>query len=81
MLTRSKFEKQMTRPRKRKVKSDYLAGLSGKERTARKAALLRLNKNTKGSGILPGDLNPARLTIYLPVVIRIPAYPMIQPGY
>jgi hypothetical protein len=57
MLTRSRFEKQMTKPRKRKVKSDYLAGLSGKERAARKAALLKLNKNTKGSGILPGDLN------------------------
>ena len=45
----------MTKPNKKKVKKQYLAGTSGALRAKRKAALKRLNKNNKGSGVLPGD--------------------------
>jgi hypothetical protein len=60
VLTRTQFRKQMTTPKKRKsrgkkVNKQYLAGTSGKLRARRKAALKRLNKNNKGSGVLPGD--------------------------
>ena len=40
---------------KKKVKKQYLAGTSGALRAKRKAALKRLNKDNKGSGVLPGD--------------------------
>ena len=60
VLTRTQFRKQMTTPKKRKsrgkkVNKQYLAGTSGKLRARRKAALKRLNKDNKGSGVLPGD--------------------------
>ena len=60
VLTRTQFRKQMTTPKKRKsrgkkVNKQYLAGTSGKLRARRKAALKRLNKYNKGSGVLPGD--------------------------
>jgi len=60
VLTRTQFRKEMTTPQRRKskgkkVKKQYLAGTSGKLRAKRKAALKRLNKDNKGSGVLPGD--------------------------
>ena len=60
VLARTQFRKEMTTPQKRKskgkkVKKQYLAGTSGKLRAKRKAALKRLNKDNKGSGVLPGD--------------------------
>ena len=60
VLTRTQFKKEMTTPQRRKskskkVKKQYLAGTSGKLRAKRKAALKRLNKDNKGSGVLPGD--------------------------
>ena len=55
MLTRTGFRNTMSKPNRKKVKKQYLAGTSGKLRAKRKAALKRLNKNTKGSGVLPGD--------------------------
>ena len=55
MLTRTGFKNTMSKPNRKKVKKQYLAGTSGKLRAKRKAALKRLNKNTKGSGVLPGD--------------------------
>tara|TARA_E500000318_G_scaffold14969_1_gene15396 strand:+ start:5687 stop:5944 length:258 start_codon:yes stop_codon:yes gene_type:complete len=60
VLTRTQFRKEMTTPQRRKskgkkVKKQYLAGTSGKLRAKRKAALKKLNKNNKGSGVLPGD--------------------------
>jgi ribosomal protein L14E/L6E/L27E len=45
----------MNKPKNKKVKKQYLAGTSGKLRTKRKAALKRLNKDNKGTGVLPGD--------------------------
>jgi hypothetical protein len=60
VLTRTQFRKEMTTPQRRKskgkkVKKQYLTGTSGKLRAKRKAALKRLNKDNKGSGVLPGD--------------------------
>jgi len=57
VLSRTGFGQQMSKPKnkKRKVKKQYLAGTSGELRKKRKAALLKLNKNNKGSGVLPGD--------------------------
>ena len=55
MLTRTGFRNTMSKPNRKKVKKQYLAGTSGKLRAKRKAALKRLNKNNKGSGVLPGD--------------------------
>ena len=55
MLSRTGFRNTMSKPNRKKVKKQYLAGTSGKLRAKRKAALKRLNKNTKGSGVLPGD--------------------------
>jgi hypothetical protein len=55
VLTRTGFRNTMSKPNRKKVKKQYLAGTSGKLRAKRKAALKRLNKNTKGSGVLPGD--------------------------
>ena len=55
MLTRTGFRNTMSKPNKKKVKKQYLAGTSGKLRAKRKAALKKLNKNNKGSGVLPGD--------------------------
>ena len=55
MIARPSFKNTMTKPNKKKVKKQYLAGTSGALRSKRKAALKKLNKNNKGSGILPGD--------------------------
>tara|TARA_Y100001951_G_C11292213_1_gene272988 strand:+ start:617 stop:865 length:249 start_codon:yes stop_codon:yes gene_type:complete len=58
VLNRKGFRKTMSTPRKRKgkkVPKKYLSGTSGKLRSARKAAIKRLNKDNKGSGVLPGD--------------------------
>ena len=57
VLSRTGFGQQMSKPKnkKRKVKKQYLAGTSGELRKKRKAALKKLNKNNKGSGVLPGD--------------------------
>jgi len=57
VLSRTGFGQQMTKPKnkKRKVKKQYLAGTSGELRKKRKAALKKLNKDNKGSGVLPGD--------------------------
>ena len=60
VLARTQFRKEMTTPQRRKskgkkVKKQYLTGTSGKLRAKRKAALKRLNKDNKGSGVLPGD--------------------------
>ena len=56
VLSRTGFNKQMTTPKKkRKVKKQYLTGTSGELRKKRKAALKKLNKDNKGSGVLPGD--------------------------
>jgi len=55
VLSRTGFKNIMSKPNRKKVKKQYLAGTSGKLRAKRKAALKRLNKNTKGSGVLPGD--------------------------
>tara|TARA_Y100000401_G_C8133951_1_gene131552 strand:- start:140 stop:394 length:255 start_codon:yes stop_codon:yes gene_type:complete len=58
-MSRANFTKQVSVPRKRKkgkkVPKKYLAGTSGKLRSAIKAAIKRLNKDNKGSGVLPGD--------------------------
>ena len=45
----------MSKPNRKKVKKQYLAGTSGKLRAKRKAALKSLNKDNKGTGVLPGD--------------------------
>jgi|TARA_E500000178_G_scaffold324006_1_gene350107 23S rRNA-/tRNA-specific pseudouridylate synthase len=57
VLSRTGFGQQMSKPKnkKRKVKKQYLAGTSGELRKKRKAALKKLNKDNKGSGVLPGD--------------------------
>tara|TARA_A100001201_G_scaffold44141_3_gene45026 strand:- start:101 stop:340 length:240 start_codon:yes stop_codon:yes gene_type:complete len=55
VIVRPSFKKNMSKPNKKKVKKQYLAGTSGKLRARRKAALKRLNKDNKGSGVLPGD--------------------------
>ena len=58
MIARPSFRKTMTRPKKRKgkkVPAKYLSGTSGKLRSRRKAAIKKLNKDNKGSGVLPGD--------------------------
>jgi 23S rRNA-/tRNA-specific pseudouridylate synthase len=57
VLSRTGFGQQMSKPKnkKRKVKKQYLAGTSGELRKRRKAALKKLNKDNKGSGVLPGD--------------------------
>ena len=47
MIARPSFKKTMTKPNKKKVKKQYLAGTSGALRAKRKAALKRLNKNNK----------------------------------
>ena len=39
----------------KKIPKKYLSGTSGKTRAARKKAIQRLNKDNKGSGVLPGD--------------------------
>lgn len=45
----------MNKPKNKKVKKQYLSGTSGKLRAKRKTALKRLNKDNKGTGVLPGD--------------------------
>jgi hypothetical protein len=55
VIARPSFKNTMTKPNKKKVKKQYLEGTSGALRSKRKAALKRLNKNNKGSGVLPGD--------------------------
>ena len=45
MIARPSFKNTMTKPNKKKVKKQYLAGTSGALRSKRKAALKRLNKN------------------------------------
>lgn len=55
MIARPSFKNTMTKPNKKKVKKQYLAGTSGALRAKRKAALKKLNKDNKGSGVLPGD--------------------------
>ena len=58
MIARPSFRKTMSTPTKRKgkkVPKKYLSGTSGKLRAKRKAAIKRLNKDNKDSGVLPGD--------------------------
>ena len=47
----------MTKPRKKKVKKQYLAGTSGALRAKRKAALKRLNKNNIEYSIYTDDFD------------------------
>jgi hypothetical protein len=52
-----KRKKLKKAPKEKGVPKKYLSGTSGKFRSARAAAIRKRNKNYKGEGALPGDLD------------------------